>query len=302
MIETALVFGILFGIILGIQIHYALFSLSIISILALYLYDKRRKAKLVKFIKAGIKEEWGKESTEKRDSSQIDKLYEYLLEENEPEFYIDDITWRDLNMNTVFEKLDRTKSLPGMQYLYKLLRNPLFDKKRIEKRNEITRQLLENDELARELQYSLHILGKKKGKKIFEYFNNGITVDTSPLWWVTILSYLPFAVIGIFFINQQMAFLGLMFVISINAYVYQHIKKKIYGEIDTFKYLGNLILCANDVLRLDLGDLELKQDELKEILDLTKKTGKNISKINFNDGFEIMPDTEILMHYYNMFF
>lgn len=302
MVETALVFGILFGIILAIQIHYVLISISILSAILLYFYDRRRKKEQVKYIKDMIKAQWGKVNVEKTDSSQINKLYEYLLHNNESEFHIDDITWRDLNMDAVFRTIDRTKSLPGTQYLYRMLRNPLFLKNRVKERNKISESLLENDELAREIQYPLHILGKKQGSKIFDYFIEGVTVDTSPLWWVTVLSYLPFLVIAVFFINKQMAFLSIMIVISLNAYFYQHIKKKIYSEIDIFKYLGSLIKCAKDIVKLDLGDLQLRQDELKELLSLTKKTGENISKINFNDGFEIMPDTEILMHYYNMLF
>lgn len=300
MIETALVFGILFGIILAIQIHYALIFISIFSGILLYLYDRKRKAKQVKFIKDGIKALWGKENTEKRDSSQINKLYEYLLRKNEPDFYIDDITWRDLNMDTVFMKIDNTKSLPGMQYLYKILRNPLFEKDMLKEINEISKSLLENDELAREIQYPLHILGKKQGKKIFNYFNEGITVDTKPLLLLTLLSYLPFLPLILFFINKSIAFLAIMIVLSINSYIYSEMKKKIFNEIDTFKYLGSLIKCSKDIVKLNLGDLKLRQEELKELLDLTKQTGKSISRINFNDGFEVMPDTEILMHYYNM--
>lgn len=302
MMETALVFGILFGIILGIQIHYGLFSVSILSLILLYLYDKRRKKKHAEFIKESIKAQWGKEDTEKRDSTQINKLYEYLLVENKAEFYIDGITWRDLNMNTVFIQIDRTKSLPGMQYLYNMLRNPLFNKDKIKDRNQTSDLLLQNDELAREIQYPLHILGKKQGKKIFDFFYNGLSVDTSPLWYLTIFSYLPFLVIVLFFFNQQYAFLFLFFSIALNAYFYQHIKKKIYAEIDTFKYLGSLIECGKSIVKLNLKNIDLKQGELSDILDIIKKTGKNISKINFNDGFEIMPDTEILMHYYNMIF
>ena len=302
MIETALVFSILFGIILGIQIHYLLYSISVLSLILLLLYDRRRKKKHAELIKERIKDQWGKKDTEKKDPSQINKLYEYLLAEKEPEFYIDDITWRDLNMDTVFVQIDHTKSLPGMQFLYNMLRNPLFNKNRIKDRNQTSELLLQNAELAREIQYPLHILGKKQGKKIFDFFYNGLSVDTSPLWYLTIFSYLPFLVIVLFFFNQQMAFLFLMFSISLNAYFYQHIKKKIYAEIDTFKYLGSLIECAKSIVKLDLKHIDLKQDELNGLLEIIKKTGKNISKINFNDGFEIMPDTEIIMHYYNMIF
>ena len=302
MMETALVFGILFGLILGVQIHYILYSLSILSLILLLLYDRRRKKIHAELIKDTIKEQWGKKDKKKKDSSQINKLYEYLLAQKEPDFFIDDITWRDLNMDTVFGKIDHTKSLPGMQFLYNMLRNPLFNKERIKDRNQTSELLLENDELAREIQYPLHILGKKQGKKIFDFFYNGLSVDTSPLWYLTILSYLPFLVIVLFFFNQQYAFMFLFFSISLNAYFYQHIKKKIYAEIDTFKYLGSLIECAKSIVILDLKNIDLMQDELSDVLDIIKKTGKNISKINFNDGFEIMPDTEIIMHYYNMFF
>ena len=69
-----------------------------------------------------------------------------------------------------------------------------------------------------------------------------------------------------------------------NVWRGKRLLKKVYKSIDSIPY---------DLLKINVKDMY-------DLLDIIKKTGKNISKINFNDGFEIMPDTEIIMHYYNI--
>ncbi len=77
-------------------------------------------------------------------------------------FTIDDITWRDLNMNSIFSKIDHTKSLPGMQYLYNILRNPIFNETILKERNNTINLLMKNKKIStKKIQYPLSMLGKK---------------------------------------------------------------------------------------------------------------------------------------------
>ena len=47
-------------------------------------------------------------------------------------FQIDDITWNDLDMDKVYERMDYTKSAAGSEVLYNFLRTPCFDKEELE--------------------------------------------------------------------------------------------------------------------------------------------------------------------------
>ncbi len=50
-----------------------------------------------------LKGQWGgNEHKEERNFIYIRKLYDLIYKEKQNDFTIDDITWRDLNMNSIF--------------------------------------------------------------------------------------------------------------------------------------------------------------------------------------------------------
>lgn len=297
-IDFIMVIIILGGIALGLEINYYFFGISILAVIAWLFLQKKKKEYQLKMQKEIISKQWGKEHKGKREFTHIEKLYKYLLESQAPNFNIDNITWTDLNMDSVFSKMDHTMSLPGMQYLYHILRRPIFDKAILKKRNEVINSLLENKDISQAIQYPLFVLGKEEGKSIFKYFKDGINIDTRPAIIYRLLSYLPYLVLILFFIDPPKAILTLFGVMMINMLVYQLNKKKIYEDMDTFLYLGSLIKCADNIMKLNTDKIDLDQEELKRLLKSVGKVRKNITKINYNESFN--SDKEILLHYYNM--
>lgn len=294
-------FGLIIGgVALGIQLNYLFFMLPILGIFFLLIYQKKKRENYIKIQMEIIKNKWGKEIDDKLGFSHREKLHDFLSQKEEICFKIDDITWSDLNMDTVFSKIDHTMSLPGMQYLYYILRRPIFKEGLLKRRNTIVNSLRKNKHISQEIQYPLSILGKKEGKEIFEYFETGIKVDTKPLIKYQILSYLPYSILVLFFFNIQTAFFLFILIIMVNAGIYNSNKHKIFGEIETFKYLGNLLNCAESIVKLNISHLDLKQDELEELLKRTRRIKKNISKINYNE--DLKTEVQVIMDYYNMIF
>ena len=78
-----------------------------------------------------MKQDFGEERKKKRNFKYIRTYFD--MEEHD-DYTIDDQTWNDFNMDEIFKKLDRTYSSAGEAILYKMLRNPLHDKKSLEKR------------------------------------------------------------------------------------------------------------------------------------------------------------------------
>ena len=58
----------------------------------------------------------------------ISHFYKNTMKEDGDEFHIDDITWNDLDMDSIFLLINHTNSSVGREYLYKLLRTPVSDK------------------------------------------------------------------------------------------------------------------------------------------------------------------------------
>ncbi|HSH36060.1 MutS-related protein [Schnuerera sp.] len=297
-IETLSVVLIIIGIALGIQVNYLFFIVSISVIIFLLVYQKIERNNYIKDKKKSISELWGKERKDNVNFSEKDNLHKFLSKRENIYFSIDDITWNDLDMDTVFTKIDHTMSLPGMQYLYYILRRPLFKENPLNKRYEIIDKLRNNRDISQEIQYYLSILGKDEGKEIFTYFEEGMSVDTKYSIIYQILSYIPFLSLILLLIDFRIGFSIFILTFMVNTGVYNSNKHKIYAEMETFKYLGNLIYCAENIMKLNIDSLGLNQYSLEELMQNTKKIKRNISKINFND--ELKTEAQLLIDYYNM--
>ncbi len=289
---------IIAGVALGIQKNYIYFLIILLGLGVMFSYQTIKRKNKEKKIKEIIKNQWGKTRKQKRDFSVIRKLFDFLNKNLEIPFTIDDITWSDLDMDVVFSKIDQTMSLPGMQYLYYILRRPIYDIDILKKRNNMITKLMENREVSINIQFPLFILGKEKGEEIIEYFEKGINIDKKPLAMYRILSYLPLLGIGVLFYDISKGFFLIIIIIMINLFFYNNNKRKILQEIDFFKYLGNLIRCAECILKIDIDEEELIQGEIRESLKKLKKLKKNLSKLSYDKSYN--SELDIVKDYINM--
>ena len=96
-----------------------------------YQAKKNQKANL----RRKIRENWDNELTREYDTDEIEKIASYFYHCANDGFYVDDITWNDLDLDSIFCKLNNTYSSSGEEYLYKLLRMPEFDLKILKDRD-----------------------------------------------------------------------------------------------------------------------------------------------------------------------
>lgn len=285
------------GILLAFQYSYWFFLITIGGILASFYISFWEKRERVRFSKARIREKWGKDHKEKRNFISIRKLYDFSKDKDD-EFYIDDITWRDLNMDTIFTKVDHTESLPGMQTLYSILRKPLFDEDKLKQRDQDVNSFFNEKSIAQDLQYPLYLFGKKDTEELFLYFIHGMDVETNYLWFYRIMSFLPLLVFGTFFINKQVALLIGLLTITANAYIFQKNKDRVYQEIETFRFINRMINTCKDIVKIDTGSINIPRQEIEELLRKTRTIYKNVSSLNTHEG--VKSEMEILLDYWNI--
>ncbi len=297
-IETILTFTLLGGIALGIMLGYEYFIIVPLALIAIIVFNRMKKIRLIREGKERLRQQWGNEHIEKRSMADIRKLYDFLYKDRDKSFVIDDITWRDLNMDSIFAKIDHTKSLPGMNYLYNILRNPLFDKSELQNRNKIIDSFKNNKNISIEIQWPLSILGKTDKADVFFYFENGLNVRTNKLVLYRILSVLSYLSLALLIVNRQIGFTVFMLILAINASIYQKNKNRVYEEIEAFIYLGNLIKCLDTISKLKTPGITIDNDRIKYLLKRTNKIYKNISKLNTSAYGT--SDLKIMMDYINM--
>jgi hypothetical protein len=68
---------------------------------------------------------------------------------------LDDRTWKDLDLDDVFQSLDHAASEPGRQYLYHLLRTPTISVGCLERLEHVVGRLAADDDVATRLRATI---------------------------------------------------------------------------------------------------------------------------------------------------
>ena len=97
----------------------------------------------------------------------LEKFYDSVREGSD----VDDITWNDLDGIELYKMMNNTGSSTGEEYLYSMLRKPVYDTNELTKRNIITEYFSFNADERIAVQTQLKKIGKDKKLSFFEHFN-----------------------------------------------------------------------------------------------------------------------------------
>ncbi|MBW9144942.1 MutS family DNA mismatch repair protein [Clostridium sp. CM027] len=258
----------------------------------------RSKAIFYKKLKQ-VRENYGVENKRERKFEDIKLLFDVLKYKNPQEIYVDDQTYLDLNMNQVFEKVDRTLSSPGEQYLYHILRNPILKEEKLINRNKTISFFQKNKETREKIQVSLLKLGRQRNNTVTSFLWNEILYKTSMkplLYLLTLLAY--GSLVSIAFIGISKAFYFLFIMFLANGFINVKIKKQVGAEIEAMGYLGKIITLAEVMGRVE--DEEIKEYTLK--LKEKAKGCKVIMKKATSIGIGRIEGADVIFEYFNMFF
>jgi ABC-type multidrug transport system fused ATPase/permease subunit len=151
-IAVIAVVSIYLGTVVSSQIMWGLVLVILILAVFFYLSGRRRTLKYL----LQIRMDWGSLLPAKeRDMKAARRLFDYLFETDSGQHYIDEQTWKDLNMDRLYGRIDRAYTDPGEAVLYRILREPLFDREELAGRRRVVRFLLENPEAREKIQLCL---------------------------------------------------------------------------------------------------------------------------------------------------
>ena len=246
---------------------YLIYILLVVSTIAIFfaVIFFRRKSERSRLIN-NIKEKWGRNPLRDSKSNINDNTHCYYTNINKHSLFVDDITWNDLDMDNVFQRINNTCSTVGEEYLYYLLRNPVFDSSILKERERLLSFFQSNRKQRIDLQVLLSKLGKTKNIDITNYFINDLRDNTiknlnykflsfgfllSPLLMLLDLSFGIFVMIG--------------FLIT-NITIYYKKKYEIEAHLEAFNYIVSLVDCADKIANLDINEISQYQGSLKSSL------------------------------------
>ena len=111
-----------------------LVTLALLLIFLLWIQYENYKQR--KRIRRKVQRIYGNVPEREYSPGDIENISHYFRRKENQGFYIDDITWNDLDMDRIYMLINQTVSSPGEDVLYDMLRRPLFNKEDIEKREE----------------------------------------------------------------------------------------------------------------------------------------------------------------------
>ena len=144
-------------------------------------------------------------------------------------------------------KLDRTYSSAGEAILYKMLRNPLHDKKSLEKRDQIIEELRNDSDLRTKLQMIYFKLGYDKKNTFFDMIME--TLEVNKFKYYLYLFFGRILMIGTIVLSillkQPYLLLATFCLLWINVFINDKERKNVKSQ--GLLYLRNLIVAAKKI-------------------------------------------------------
>lgn len=215
---------------------------------------KRTKSKLIQRLRA----EFGRPSAKKTSPERFAQIPQYYLHQlrgqkegsrfpfQKQRFFIDDITWNDLDMDRVFSQIDTTCSASGEEYLYYLLRSPAMkreDQPFSQEQYAYFEKGAHEDKRIR-LQEILTNLGHAGRYSLYDYIDFTETLGEGSNLKHYIAAAAPFAAFALMFLHTGIGILVLLLVFCINLVTYFREKGRIAPYFQVFNYILRLLDCA----------------------------------------------------------
>ncbi len=216
---------------------------------------------------------------------------------------IDDITWNDLSMDTIFKRMDYTFSASGEEYLYYTLRNTKRSKEELEHLEEVIGFFAQHSDERVKIQYRMKKLGHTGKYSLYEYLDNldylGERTNRKDIF-VNIM-YLPF--LALMFWNLPLGLVGLIGVILYNIITYFKEKNVIEPYIISLAYVNRLIRVCEELLHVSVPVCNQEWEQMKQHLkNLSGMRRGSFWVFSANTGLTTGNPLDIVMDYARMIF
>jgi DNA mismatch repair ATPase MutS len=238
--------------------------------LSFWLYKRYQKKKKMR---QRFKKNWGKPKNKSYNWGQIRNYHDYR-KDSSSHHHIDDDTWDDLNLADLFSKIDHTISPAGQQILYDILRTPLFDAEKLEKRKEFV-EIFRDENFRLELQLKLNGLTNTQVWRLPNLLFNKL--PSIPKWYnaLLVVPLLVLCCIVLGFINP-IFFMGLGIIPALNMIAQYIVGKRIRRFTLALSGISPLLNQTEAICELDSNC----QNPLGALGNTMRSQSKTLSTLN----------------------
>ncbi len=240
--------------------------LAIVMVLFLFLiaakgyYDYRKELKI---FTQKLYTDYGMMPEKEYKPEQLSRITGYF-KRHQDSFFIDDITWNDLNMDEVFKKLNYTYSAAGEEYLYYTLRTPVFNKETLQRREDIISYFKNNSKTRAACQLLFYKMGGCGKFSVYDYLDylDALGTRSNITHYTALLAVL--ASIVVLFVNLPVGLLIMVLVFVYNILRYFKIKNEIDPYLTSFGYIFKLLDTVSELQKISVPLLSEEWEELKK--------------------------------------
>lgn len=217
-------------------------------------------------IKLRIEKEWGKFSEREYEEKEFESISHYFQNQlangkiDGP--YIDDITWNDLDMDSIFCVMNQSLSSAGDEYLYYTLRTPQFREEILEERERLIRFFSKDKEARIKLQMHFQEIGRTKKISISDYLNllSDLKQESNKRHYFALLLYL--VSILLMFFNVGIGILAFIISCGKNINDYYRRKSEVEPYVITFAYILRFLHASDQFEQLELAEVQSYIDRI----------------------------------------
>ena len=264
------------------------------------LWDDRKQRR---YFKRKLYEEYGKipERTYKPERfARIDSYFNAHPKVGQ----LDDITWNDLNMDALFQRMNMTLSAAGEEYLYYLLRTPGTSEEQLTDLEEIVSYFADHEDERVKIQLLMRELGGTGNYSLYDYLEHLDTLEkrnNTRIILTDLLLLVSLIVCGSYMTQ------GLLLVCGLAIYqiiTYFKTKKEIEPYVISFVYVQRLLRVCDKLVKQPVSVCRKEWEEIKAASAKLSKLKKSAYWILSGSGKLTGSGNplEILMDYVNMVF
>lgn len=200
-----------------------------------------------KKLKQNLKNSFGEKPNRKYRNDDIDHISVYWKQRvlsEDPAYCVDDITWSDLDMDSVFYRINNACSSIGDEYLYGILHDQKYDENKLSDIEHLIQHFEQNGEDRLKAQFFLSKLGKVSWNGVVDFFYSPADKRLKHHAVYPILAIAALLSLLTMLFNVKVGAMFLISVLIVNILVYYRTKASLERELVSVRYISSLMNCA----------------------------------------------------------
>ena len=203
-----------------------------------------------------LRESWGNIPQKEYTYEELEHIAQFFCQREKEGFYIDDITWNDLEMDRIFVQLNQSVSAVGGEVLYDLLRKPVFQQKELQRRQELINYFDTHEKERIQLQTVLSGIRQPGKVSVFEAIHvaKEVTIRSSR---TQMLHFAAFFLSLFYFMAMPNPGVYIFLAVCVfNIVTYMGVKHEIDSYLTCFRCVIQLLQAERELKKLNITDLK----------------------------------------------